>query len=157
MQSTMKYLSLLFTVFFFQGLPYKPKAEFDIQLDYKFKARPAESSTTLLAESQIGNNNKTSSALLPYLILNVKINKLNNEMRLRISNNLNTKFQTRKVAEGTIFPINMGFTADVKDRVAPHEYVLTFLSPEKSETSRIVIHVEEDGSFIVNGEKRGRF
>jgi hypothetical protein len=154
----MKYLVFLSVLFTIQELPYKPKEEFDIQLDYKFKTRPADAHTTLnFAETEADYNKRTSAGLLPYLILNIKINKLNNEARVRISNNMNLKQQTRKISEGFIFPIDMGFTADVKDRVSPHEYILTFLSPEKSETSRIIIHVEEDGSFLVNGEKRGRF
>jgi hypothetical protein len=140
-------------------LPYKPKEEFEIKLDYKFRQRPNTelSSTVNLNETRAEHDKRTSSDLLPYLILNVNLLKLNNETRIRITNNFDQKSTSKKISEGTILPIDLGFTADVKDRTSAHQYTITFLSPEKSGTSRIVIHVDEDGSFLVNGEKRGRF
>jgi hypothetical protein len=154
----MKYASFLLFMLFFQDLPYKPKEEFDIKLDYKFKQRPSpERSVVNLNETRADYDRRTSSDVLPYLILQVRMVKLNNETRLRITNNMSSRATNKKIEEGNIIPVDLGFTADVKDRVAPHEYKLTFLSPEKSETSRIIIMVDEDGSFIVNGEKRGRF
>lgn len=154
----MKFLFLLLTVFLVQDLPYKPNEEFEIKLDYKFKQRPSvEASKINLSETRGEYERRTSTSVLPYLVLNLKLLKLNGETRLRITNNLNNKANNRKISEGTIVPIDMGFTADVKDRVTPYEYTVTFLSPEKEETSRIVIFVDEDGSFLVNGEKRGRF
>jgi hypothetical protein len=53
--------------------------------------------------------------------------------------------------------LEVGFTDDVKDRVTPHHYFLTLVSPKKTETSKIEILIEEDGTFFVNGEKRGKF
>jgi hypothetical protein len=154
----MKFLALI-ALILFQDLPYKPKEEFEIKLDYKFRQRPnAElSSTVNLNETRAEYDKRTSSDLLPYLILNVGLLKLNNETRIRITNNFDQKSTSKKIAEGTVLPIDLGFTADVKDRTTAHQYTITFLSPEKSETSRIIIHVDEDGSFLVNGEKRGRF
>jgi hypothetical protein len=154
----MKFVILLLTVLFFQALPYKPNEEFEIKLDYKFKQRPSvEASKINLSESRAEHDRRTSTGVLPYLILNLKMLKLNNETRVRVSNNTSNKVYNKKISEGVTIPIDMGFTADVKDRVAPYEYTVTFLSPEKNETSRIVIFVDEDGSFLVNGEKRGRF
>lgn len=154
----MKLVIFFLLVVLFQDLPYKPSDEFDVQIDYKFRQRPAASPTTVnLGETQEDYNRRTSSNLLPYLILNVNLLKLNNEVRVRITNNLNTKTSTRKISQGDNFSIDMGFTADVKDRVTPHEYVMTFLASDKKETARIVIHIEQDGTFVVNGEKRGRF
>lgn len=154
----MKLVIFFLLVVLFQDLPYKPSDEFDVQIDYKFRQRPAASPTTVnLGETQEDYNRRTSSNLLPYLILNVNLLKLNNEVRVRITNNLNTKTSTRKISQGDNFSIDMGFTADVKDRVTPHEYVMTFLASDKKEAARIVIHIEQDGTFVVNGEKRGRF
>jgi hypothetical protein len=154
----MKFIALI-ALFLFQDLPYKSKEEFEIKLDYKFKQRPNTelSSTVNLNETRAEYDKRTSSDLLPYLILNLNLLKLNNETRIRITNNFDQKSVSKKVSEGTILPIDLGFTADVKDRTSAHQYTITFLSPEKSETSRIVIHIDEDGSFLVNGEKRGRF
>jgi hypothetical protein len=142
-----------------QGLPFKPNEEFEIKLDLKFKQRPSFDNTRTvdLDETRAEYDKRTSTTPLPYLILNVKFLKLNNETRIRITNNLDSKSANRKVTEGMIVPIDMGFTPDIKDRINPHHYTITFLSPEKSEVSRIEIFVEEDGTFLVNSEKRGKF
>jgi hypothetical protein len=155
----MRYLAVFFFAFLFQELPYKPNEEFEIKLNYQFKQRPIRDQNAIhLSESQKEYDRRTSSDLLPYLILNVKMLKLSEEeVRLKIINNLDQRIISKKIETGTIVPLDLGFTADVKDRVNPHEYMLTFLSPKKQELSKIVIHVDEDGSFLVNGEKRGKF
>lgn len=156
----MKFVAfIILSLSFFQGVPYKPKEEFDIKLDYKFKQRPTAdlSSSTNLYETNAERERRTSNDLLPYLILQIKILKLNNESRYRISNNLGIKPSAKKIEEGAIIYLDLGFTADMKDHITPHEYTVVFLSPERSETGRILIQVDEDGSFLVNGEKRGRF
>ena len=151
------YCLLLFLV---QEVPFKAKEEFDIKLNYQFKQRPSADhrNTVNLDESRKDYERRTSSDQLPYLILNVKFLKITpEEVRVRITNNRNNRSLTKKLSEGLVIPIDVGFTDDVKDRINAHEYVLTLLSPQKSETSKIVIHIEEDGSFLVNGEKRGKF
>jgi hypothetical protein len=155
----MRYLAIFFFAFLFQELPYKPNEEFEIKLNYQFKQRPIRDQNAIhLSESQKEYDRRTSSDLLPYLILNVKMVKLSEEeVRLKIINNLDQRIISKKIETGSIVPLDLGFTADVKDRVNPHEYMLTFLSPKKQELSKIVIHVDEDGSFLVNGEKRGKF
>jgi hypothetical protein len=154
----MKYLSLCLLLFQLTDLPYKPKEEFEIKLDYKFKQRPSSDRTVVHMDETVGEKEKRiSTDMLPYLILNVKVLKLNEEVKMKISNNLGQRVFSKKVEEGTIVPLDVGFTADIKDRVSPHEYILTFVNAEKNATSRIVIFVDKDGSFLVNGEKRGRF
>jgi hypothetical protein len=156
----MKFLSFyLISWFFFQDLPFKPTQEFEVKLNYQFKQRPqASTSAVYLDESQHDKDRRTSGAVLPYLIINVKMLKLSaEEVRLRVANNRDNKMMNKKITEGYVLPLDIGFTDDVKDRVTPHEYTLFFLSPQKSELSKVVIFVEEDGTFLVNGEKRGKF
>jgi hypothetical protein len=157
----MKLLTILFCLaFVVQEIPLKPKEEFEITLDYKFKQRSldANAKAVYMDETNKERDRRTSTALLPFLILNVKMLKLPQaEPKIKISNNHNPRVVTRKVSEGTIIPIEVGFTDDAKDRVSAHQYVLTFLTPEKSETNKIVIFIEEDGTFLVNGERRGKF
>lgn len=150
----------LISLFFLQDLPYKAKEEFDVKLNYQFKQRhqSASTSTVYLDESQREKERRTSTDILPYLTINVKLLKVSEEeVRVRIENNLASRGVTKKISEGQIIPLDMGFTADIKDRVTPHEYILTFLSPQKSQLNKVVIFVEEDGTFLVNGEKRGKF
>lgn len=157
----MKFVALCVCLsFLLQDLPLKPKEEFDIKLNYQFKQRPAnnQSNTVNLDESRKDYERRTSTDLLPYLVLNIKMVKLGSEeVRVRITNNHEKKSYVKKLEEGQVVPLDLGFTDDVKDRVSPHEYILTFQSPKKSDISKIVIHIDEDGSFFVNGEKRGKF
>jgi hypothetical protein len=156
----MKLLSFyLISLFLFQDLPFKGKEEFDIKLNYQFKQRPASSTSAVyLDETQRERDRRTSSDQLPYLILNVKLLKLSEEeVRVRVDNNFNSRVMNKKISPEMVLPLDLGFTADMKDRVSAHEYTLTFLSPQKSGLSKVVIFVEEDGTFLVNGEKRGKF
>lgn len=144
---------------YLQDIPFKPKEEFEIKLNYQFKQRPqADANAVYLDETQREKERRNSTDMLPYLVLNVKMLKLSEEeVRIRLENNLDSRVVNKKVTEGMILPIDVGFTADVKDRTAAHEYKLTFLSPKKSGVSKVVIFVDEDGTFLVNGEKRGKF
>ena len=150
---------ILFVCSAIQDLPFKPKEEFEIKLDYQFKSRPAaETNKVHLDESRKDRERRSSTAMLPFLTLNLKMLKLaEGEVKVKISNNLTTRIVTRKVVNGTIIPLEIGFTDDVKDRVAAHHYVITVVTSEKAETNKIEIMIDEDGTFHVNGEKRGKF
>jgi hypothetical protein len=156
----MKVLALALITILLQDITYKPKEEFEIKLDYQFKQRTLDnpSSAVHLNETRREHERRTSTDQLPYLILKIKMLKLaENEVRVRIVNNLEQQVYNKKIDENTVIALDMGFTADIKDRVKPYEYSVMLLSPDKTETSRIFIQVEADGSFLVNGEKRGRF
>ncbi|HEY0743891.1 MAG TPA: hypothetical protein VGD40_20640 [Chryseosolibacter sp.] len=155
----MKTLLLLSLIIVLQELPYKPKEEFEIKLDYQFKSRPASDVNKVhLDETRKEHERRLSTAPLPYLTLNIKMLRLGeDEVKVKITNNLTPRVVTRKVSAGTIIPLEVGFTDDVKDRVAAHHYVFTMLTSKKAETNKIEIMIEEDGTFLVNGEKRGKF
>jgi hypothetical protein len=154
-------VSLIFFLAFslIQEIPVKPKDEFEIKLDYQFKNRPTQDLNSVhLDETRKEYERRTSTTPLPFLTLNIKMLKLSeNEVKLRVTNNLTAHVVNKKVEEGTVVPLLLGFTDDVKDRVTANKYILTLMSPKKSETSKIEILVEEDGTFLVNGEKRGKF
>lgn len=151
--------SLLFTALFFaaitQDVPYKPNEEFDIKLQYEFRQRVMNENTIHPGES---GTSRASSSMLPYLDIKLRMVTLQpGEVRLRIMNNRGASVFGRKVKEGDVALINMGFTDDVKDRVSAHEYTASFMSADRKEMSRIVITIHEDGTFLVNNEKRGKF
>jgi hypothetical protein len=99
----------------------------------------------------------TSSGPLPYLILNLKILKINpDEYRIKVQNNAKLQLLSKKLEEDMMVKIDMGFTDDLKDRTSPYEYTVSFLSKGKKETCRIVILVDEEANFLVNGERRGK-
>lgn len=156
----MKLVSALLILFLFQEVPYKPVEEFQIGLDYTFKHRVAFDNTTVhLDETRKEFDRRTSTMPLPYLEINVKFLKLgDNEARLRIIDNFGKRiYNNRKIKTNEVINLDMGFTDDAKDRVSAHEYTLYLLSAEKKEVSRIVVFIDKNGDFYVNGERRGRF
>lgn len=152
-------INFILSVLIFQDIPYKPKEEFEIKLDYQFKQRPsADHNTVNLNETRGEYQRRVSATVLPYLILNIKLLKLIDEkMRVRISKNLNDRVIIKNVSINTVITLDMGFTDDIKDRINAHAYIVSFLSPDKSTLNQILISIDEDGSFFVNDEKRGKF
>ncbi|HEY9006078.1 MAG TPA: hypothetical protein VIM75_08085 [Ohtaekwangia sp.] len=152
-------MKLFYTLLFIASLatddiPFKPKEEFDINLDFKFKVRASDHSQVYTSDNGGGNN---SSGPLPYLHLDLHIVKLTpDEVRVRIQNNKDQVVISRKVVAGDVINLDMGYIDDIKGRVTEHEYTVYFLSKDKKRVSRIVIYFQEDGTFLVNGEKRGR-
>ena len=149
----MQYLWLLTIAFFCQqDVPYKPGDQFELNLDYKFRQRPpSDNGGNLLAV------NEGAGGLLPFVAIKLKVLKLEpDEVRYRVTNNKGEQVLGKKITAPSEIEFEMGFTADLKDRVKPYEYTVSFLSQERDAKSRIVIYVDQDGSFFVNGTKRGK-
>lgn len=155
----MKGLIFIFAFILFQDIPLKPDEEFDVKLDYQFKPRPSSDKNTVhLGETVRDYQQRAGAGVLPYLILNITLHKLpEQKMRMRISTNAGERALTKRVQPSDVVQLDMGFTVDMVDRVSPHEYTLTFVDASKEAVDKIVISVEKDGSFFVNGEKRGKF
>ena len=149
----MKLLLLFLSVFLFQDqIPFKPNSQFEINLDFKFKPRPYVEKTV-----EFEAHRTSSSAPLPYLYLNIKVLKLDvEELRWRIENNKGTSLYSKKAEEGMVARLDLGFTDDIKDRVSSHEYIVYFVGKDKKLMSRILIHFDEDGTYHVNQERRGK-
>ena len=134
--------------------PFKPNEEFELKLDLQFKQRPrADANTVTLERDKL----PTSGMQAPYLIINLKVLKaITEEVRVKVVVNNNKTLMSRKFDPNLIVKLDLGFTDDIKDRVASHQYNITFLSKEKIPLSKIDIFFEKDGTYLVNGEKRGR-
>lgn len=158
----MPHLSLLavLTLLLQTGVPYKASEEFKIELEYKFKPRPMTDNSYIdLTETQRDKERRTSGGNpLPYLILHISFQQLSDkEVRVRcIDNNKKNKL-SRKAEVNREYKLDLGFTDDMKDRVTPHEFTLTLQSDDKDDTSRITMLIERDGTFLVNGLRRGKF
>lgn len=151
---------LLFVFAFYQDtVPFKPFEEFELKLEYEFQKKPAPNATEILVNDANGGHTKIINASpLPYLIMNLKILKASDqEVRLKVIKSDKPFATKRGIESGSEIKVDLGFTDDMKDRVSAYEYTFYFLDSKKNETSKIVIFVGEDGSFFVNGEKRGKF
>ncbi len=155
-------ISILFFLLFpfaQEEVPFKAAEEFEISLEYEFKQHPSPNANEIMLNEANGVQTKRASASpLPYIVLNLKVLKASNqEVRLKVYQHKKQFLSKKGIQNGSEVKIELGFTDDVKDRVSPHEYTFFFLDGKKSETSKIEIFVGEDGTFLVNGEKRGKF
>jgi hypothetical protein len=153
------YFAYLLAISPFQEIPFTPKENFELKLDYQFKQRPqADNNSVNLAETKREYDRRTATGVLPYLILNIKVLTLPEEItRVRVSKNMSDRPVNRKVTANSLIQLDLGFTDDMKDRVTAYEYHVYFLSAKKEIRSQILITVDKDGSFFVNGERRGKF
>lgn len=141
-----------------QEVPFKPSTEFEIKIDYEFKSRPAQDPNTVKFGSVSQHVHQTASGVLPYLELSINFLVLPGEKtRMQVTTNLDSRGTTKRVTLESPYVLDLGFTVDMVDRVHAHEYTLTFLDADKNPVNRILISIGEDGSFLVNGEKRGQF
>lgn len=138
-------------------VPYKAADEYEVIVDYKFQERPSVDKKAVYDVSEEGNR-RTNSGPLPYLNLQIKLLKLNSgELKVKIVNSNGHVMTNRKIAVGTIIKLDVGFIDDVKDRVAPHEFTALFYTDSKKPISRIHFLIMEDGTFMVNEEKKSKF
>lgn len=154
----MKLIVLLFALIFFQDeTPFKPLEEFEVKLNFEFKDRTKDPNRVDLNQTPREYQKSRSTGPLPYLFLSLKVLKVQpEEVRVRIKqNNLNT-VMNKKFDMNTVLKLDMGFTDDIKDRVSPHEYTVYFLSKDRKPLSKVIIYFEEDGTYIVNGQVRGK-
>jgi hypothetical protein len=139
----------------------KSTDEFELTVDYSFKQRSGHSDSNLRVDYGTDNLNQKDiggSGPLPYLVVYFKMIKLDDsEVRVRVVNNFGKLVYSGKTVQGEKFKIDMGFTDDMKDRVGAFGYDINFLNQEKKIISRATLLVLEDGTFLVNTEKRGKF
>ena len=151
----MKLLWILsFSFLFFQDTPYKPKEEFELKLDLQFRPRPKPDGNKIELEKRTLSN---SGMPAPYLYLNLRILKpVTEEVRVKVMQSPNQTLLNKKLDPTVVVRLDMGFTDDIKDRVTPYHYFINFLSKDKAPLSKIEIFFEKDGTYLVNGEKRGK-
>lgn len=151
---------ILFAAFLSQAEPpFKAKEDFEIKFDLSFKQRSNanDTKTVHLNETRSEHEKRISTTPLPYLILHVKIiNVQPGEVKLKVIKDDGISVLSKKISSGMEFKLALGFTDDIKDRISGYKHVVQFLSPNKKIFSIILIEFDEDGNYIVNGEKRGR-
>lgn len=145
----------IISIFLFQDqTPYKANDEFELKLDLQFKQRPKSETKIELDHHRTLPNSGMSA---PYLYLHLKVLKaIPEEVRIKVLKNNSQILLSRKFDPKVVLKLDLGFTDDIKDRVSAYQYLITFLSKEKSELSKIEIFFETDGTYVVNGEKRGK-
>lgn len=141
-----------------QDVPFKSDDEFVIRLDLKFKSRViSNANRVVVAETFAEHEKRTSTEQLPFLTLFVTITENSQgEARYKILKDGKVAVSNKKIEVGKEFKLEIGFTDDAKDKVSGYEHVIYLLSADKKEISKIVITIQDNGDYFVNGQKRGR-
>lgn len=135
-------------------IPFKANEEFELKLDLEFKKRPSADINTIELEKR---SVPSGGMPAPYLNIDLKVLKvIKEEARIKIIKNVNETVLSRKLDPNLVVRLDLGFMDDIKDRVSAHHYIITFLSKEKKPLSKVEIFFEKDGTYLVNGEKRGK-
>ena len=136
-------------------IPFKSNDEFELKLQLEFRKRPMQDINTIELEKR--SVPSTGGMPAPYLHINLRVLKVvPEEVRVKVTKNPNETLLTKKFDPNVIIKLDLGFTDDIKDRVSAHQYVVTYLSKERTPLSKIEIFFEKDGTYLVNGEKRGK-
>lgn len=135
-----------------QDVPYKATDEFEVKLKFEFRTKTTESNRVNLDPSL----NKTSGPL-PYLKATIVILKLTSgEYKARVEDVHGKLIASKKVEVNTELKFDLGFIDDLKDKTSSHEFIVNLIDVDKKSISRIVISFDEEGTYYVNGEKRGK-
>jgi len=138
-------------------VPFRAREDYQVELKYSVKQRPATDANSVTFEKKTGDN-RSNAGPLPYLVVNVRIlNHKNEEIRFKCENNFGRSIFNRKAEKSLDYEIDVGYIDDLKDRVTPHGYTVYALADNKEILNKIELTVMEDGTFMVNGEKRGKF
>jgi len=153
-----KLLFLISIVLIAQDIPYKPDDEFSIRMDLKFKIRPQSATNTVnVSETMADYQKRTSTSQLPYLTLFVNVKQISQgETRMRILRDGKNLVSNKKIELNKEFKIEVGYTDDAKDKILGYEHIIYFMTPDKKDVNRIVIIIDPNGDYFVNGQKRGR-
>lgn len=155
----MKLVCLFLIYFLLQDqTPFKPKDEFEIKLDFEFRDRPTMDANKIeYNQTQREYERSRAAGPLPYLYLNLRVLKpVAEEVRIKVvENGVKTVFN-KKFDMSTVLKLDMGYTDDIKDRVSAHEFTVYYLTADKEPLSKVVISFEENGTYFVNGEVRGK-
>lgn len=151
-------LIILASLFVQEPVPYKPNEEFELKLNFEFKDRPRSDPNRVDLDQTRKERERTQGAgPLPYLFLDFRVLKQQpGEVRVRVIENNAKVIHNKKLDINTILKLQLGFTDDIKDHVGPHEFTILLSNDQKQPVSRVVVHFQRDGTYLVNGQTRGK-
>ncbi len=144
------WLALVCNDAYCQEIPDKAANEYEIKLDLSFKDKPDTPTNTI----DFSDEKRRPNGPVAFLAINFKLLLSNDEVKLKVVQNFKTKLFKVKVGEER--KIEMGFIDDLKAEEQP-QLLLYLLTDQKQEVSKIILSIEKDGTFLINGQRRGKF
>jgi hypothetical protein len=141
-------------------IPYRAKDDYVVKIKPDFRQRPNTDKTTVNweAHNPNGRDDRAKTGQLPYLVVKIEIlNPKAEELRIKCQDNRGTNVFNKKIGKTLVYEIDMGFIDDIKDRITANTYTVYALTGNREALNRIELAIAEDGTFLVNGEKRGKF
>lgn len=147
---------LLFGLLIQNEVPIKPGREFEISTKYELRKKPIGEAPKIVFE-QKETSRESGTDMLPYLIINLKVKKWATDVdQVRVINSSGKQFLKKKQTDDGLYVWDIGYVDDIKDKVTSGKFFVQFIR-EKKPIEQILVQIEEDGTFLVNGEKRGKF
>jgi len=136
------------------SLPYRPEDNYEVRLEYDFKTRPFPERDKI---DYYHGNGFPEASVLPYLVVRIHIKGLLPEdHKVRITNNQGNISSSLKTSTEKPIVIDMGFTEDMKEKITPNKYLLTFLGKKRKRLNKITLEVQSDGTFLINDIENGK-
>ncbi len=135
---------------FCQQPPYKAASEYETKIDLSFKEKPQQNNLNTFHFSE---EKKRTQGQIAYLMIHFKMLISNGEVKLKMIQG--EKSRTEKIKVGEVKKLDLGFIDELKEEGTQLQLIL--LNDKKMEVSQILISIEKDGTFLMNGEKRGKF
>lgn len=135
-------------------VPFMPTDQFESKIDIAFKKRESGDPNTYTF-SDGTQPKKTTDTPIAFLIINFKLLRADGEVKVKVINGRSARVS--RIDVGTTMKLEIGFIEDVKNSTQEVERVLLFLNDLKEPIRKVTFKIAEDGSYFVNGEKRGKF
>ncbi|NOS93838.1 MAG: hypothetical protein HOP30_18125 [Cyclobacteriaceae bacterium] len=135
---------------FCQQLPYKANSEYEAKIDLSFREKPKQDNTNTFNFSV---EKKRPVGPVAYLTIHFKMLISNGEVKIKMIQG--EKSRTEKIKVDEVKKLEMGFIDELK--LEGTQLQLVFLNDKKTAISQILISIEKDGTFLMNGERRGKF
>jgi hypothetical protein len=136
-------------------IPFKSNDQFEARIDLVFKKRESADVNTYQF-SDGTQNKKTMDTPIAFLSIDFTALQADDEVKMKVVYN-NNKEKSYKVAIGKVMKLELGYVEDIKSKGEATEVVLLFLNDKKQVNSKVILKINEDGTFLVNNEKRGKF
>lgn len=137
-----------------EDIPFLPADQFKSKIDLIFKKRESSDPSTYTF-SDGSQPKKTIDTPIAFLAINFTLLRADGEVKVNVINGRSERANRVKV--GTPVKIAVGFIEDVKNNGEDVEINLIFSNDLKKPIRKVTFKIGQDGSYFVNGEKRGKF
>ncbi len=137
-----------------EDIPFKPNSEFEAKIELVFLKRESADVNTFRFPDAT-EKKKTMDSKIPFLAINFKVLKADGEVRMKVLNGRNER--SHKIKINSVLKLELGFIEDIKSQGETTFVTIFFLNDQKMALSKVIFSINEDGAFLVNGEKRGKF